>query len=1603
MIQTARMPAMDAFSGSPRPDFAEDSAGSGGMYMNAISFPGTCSTTCLARPLTSPSAEGRVRKRLQRERSENDDPSRKPGLSLPFSRSTVAPSDQKPQASHARRRSTLMQNKGSLLGPRPLENSKRCELLLNDHMMCASADCLRVASSSISSGSNPPPSYFPPNGEPTFSQPSTGSNPRFSFSQAREPAKSRGDSGSSDFLPSVNFDDFHARLTYNPDLNSFPTPNGMGKIQLDDMPTGRMNVDRPRADEKPAAKPTKPKEEPKSVSRSNSLVRRFSNARKHNTVQTDNSMPPPSGPLGSRSRRQSSITSAPQQNTGATRAPRKSVGPGLLTQARAERAAQRESTATASTAASIARSSSVSKGRRETLAPNMSAPNEQPRMTTTARNLRTKSLQPPPKDQGQGHLSVQSLSSGVNGDASPAQNARSPGRSPAHRTHTPSSSGSKRQSTVHVGGLGARTISPTDARRLKRLSTAASKQPAVPQLPLTPQPDYSHVHATARSPAVPRKSVTPSSSRNTPDFARANALGMSMSSTSSVTSLQRAGPNGGTSSRNSQVMSSSRLPTPKPRNVHSSAGMLEEEVPPVPAIPKAYESPKDLDQIQQQYFSPRSNQIIDVDQMNAQRSARKESVARSSIRKVDEPQPVASTASQDASNQQNPRHRRGLTVGSGSGGQNPPPAANTQNKRNQPLMLPPLNLLPLGTPANNRIASFPAPSKEVDGRGHATPPPKRGFTKTPSTPMTASKASFFSRNRLGDEDDYHFQLRSSSSHHLLRSDDVSSHYGLISPTTPVAIPSPITRHGAPTPFSSNSLPKEGGDFSHLLTGQADDYTYDHRVNADMVRASMPDTKPSLQLKKDTPSTRTSISEEPSTPASTTSLRRKLSFSWKRSSSKASKRGEVAAAQNEKDDAKQAQHKGMPPPRLPASATWNTMSNSPHETQSARPSLDGRFRKSSNSVMQAQIDAENTLVNGLYDGGVSKSEETMPPPPSYAEHRRVASRSSSSSLLNPMQRMLGGRSSQSTLKARNLDTNLDKDDLVADKMMEKMASKRKDFEQAAKDVDELRRRAVPREKMSPIAAIQANNLNIFERGEIIDYKEVFFCGTPRAKKLVGDLDASSNNFGYDDDRGDYNIILGDHLAYRYEVVDVLGKGSFGQVVRCIDHKTGQLVAVKIIRNKKRFHQQALVEVNILQRLREWVRIGFCCNLHNASDPVQDPDNRHSMISFTQSFYFRGHLCISTELLGMNLYEFIKAYEFKGFPLQLIRRFTKQMLSALILLQSRRVIHCDLKPENILLAHPMHSEIKVIDFGSSCFENEKVYTYIQSRFYRSPEVILGMSYGIAIDMWSLGCILAELLTGYPIFPGENEQEQLACIMEIFGPPERGLIEKSSRKKLFFDSMGKPRVTVSSKGRRRRPSSKTLGQALKCDDEAFLDFIARCLRWDPERRLKPDEAMHHEFITGIKPKPTNNPRVRAATGATATAAGGNQNSPIKRFNTVQTPLRNGVREASAGSRPLPEPPVTSFRNGNPVHGHRDASMPVHPSSSPVKGRRHSAFNTVQGGTGVKRASNGMAVASSSNTSLPRVAGATGVSGRSVSGKPDLASAAAAASLSASIRGSR
>eukprot|EP00802_Teleaulax_amphioxeia_P006735 Tamp_06740.p1 GENE.Tamp_06740~~Tamp_06740.p1 ORF type:complete len:684 (+),score=127.26 Tamp_06740:161-2212(+) len=366
-------------------------------------------------------------------------------------------------------------------------------------------------------------------------------------------------------------------------------------------------------------------------------------------------------------------------------------------------------------------------------------------------------------------------------------------------------------------------------------------------------------------------------------------------------------------------------------------------------------------------------------------------------------------------------------------------------------------------------------------------------------------------------------------------------------------------------------------------------------------------------------------------------------------------------------------------------------------------------------------------------------------------------------------------------------------------------------------------------LTPAAALKLYmaQMTLYEQGEILDYPQVFYVG-PNAQKHKPTADAQDNH-GFDDERGDYLWSIHDHIAFRYEILGILGKGSFGVVTKCFDWKTNQLVALKIIRNKKRFHHQALVEVKLLEHLRD-----------------HDTDGTASIVYMRDYFYFRNHMCITFEILCINLYEFIKNNKFQGLSLGLIRRVAVQLLLSLRFLRKLRVIHCDLKPENILLKAPNKSSIKVIDFGSSCFENERVYTYIQSRFYRSPEVILGLPYDMAIDMWSFGCILAELYTGYPIFPGENEVEQLACIMEVQGLPPRALVEQASRRKMFFESSGAPRIVPNSRGKKRRPGSKDLASALRCNDAAFVSFLDGCLQWDKNHRLTPDQALQHEWIT-------------------------------------------------------------------------------------------------------------------------------------------------------------
>lgn len=349
-----------------------------------------------------------------------------------------------------------------------------------------------------------------------------------------------------------------------------------------------------------------------------------------------------------------------------------------------------------------------------------------------------------------------------------------------------------------------------------------------------------------------------------------------------------------------------------------------------------------------------------------------------------------------------------------------------------------------------------------------------------------------------------------------------------------------------------------------------------------------------------------------------------------------------------------------------------------------------------------------------------------------------------------------------------------------------------------------------------------HLTHYEETEILSFPEVYFIGIGVSKPKSG-----VKNHGFDDEEGEYKVIIGDHLAYRYEIITTLGSGSFGKVVKVFDHKEKEHFAIKIIKNKPRFHEQAREEIEILNYLKS-----------------KDMDHSFCVIQMLDCFNFRNHSCIKFELLGINLYQYLKTNNFQGCSYDLLKRFAGQILQALRLMDRFKVIHCDLKPENILLLNTS-LDIKVIDFGSASFYEKRMYTYIQSRYYRAPEVILGLDYSTAIDMWSFGCILAELLTGRPIFPGENEADQMQCMMEVLGPPPLKVINKATRKNLYFELDGKPKVIISPKGKKRVCGSKKLRDTLKCSDERLLNLISGCFEWDQLKRISPDEALLHPWL--------------------------------------------------------------------------------------------------------------------------------------------------------------
>jgi dual specificity tyrosine-phosphorylation-regulated kinase 2/3/4 len=355
-------------------------------------------------------------------------------------------------------------------------------------------------------------------------------------------------------------------------------------------------------------------------------------------------------------------------------------------------------------------------------------------------------------------------------------------------------------------------------------------------------------------------------------------------------------------------------------------------------------------------------------------------------------------------------------------------------------------------------------------------------------------------------------------------------------------------------------------------------------------------------------------------------------------------------------------------------------------------------------------------------------------------------------------------------------------------------------------------------ISPESAVNryGHFLTNLERSEIFDFPEIYFVGY-RDKKIDAEPDEEAP---FDDDTDNYQLSIGDHLAYRYEIVSVLGAGAFGEVARCFDHKLGHPVAVKVIINTVQMHEQGQVEIAILAAL--------------SSQP-----HRHIVRPF-DGFVFRSHVCISFEVLGVNLFEYCQSNSFCPVSERSARLYALQLFSALAHVHRSGAIHCDLKPENILLEPGSTTRVKLIDFGSGCFVGHAKFEYIQSRFYRAPEVLVGLPYGPPMDVWSAGLVVAEIIAGKPLFPGDDQDEQIEMIAELLGEPDAALFGTARHQDHFFDSDGALRRTSF-----RIPGSLDLKELLQTGDEMLIDFLLRCLTWDQENRMTAAQALRHPWI--------------------------------------------------------------------------------------------------------------------------------------------------------------
>ncbi|XP_014860133.1 PREDICTED: homeodomain-interacting protein kinase 1-like isoform X1 [Poecilia mexicana] len=369
------------------------------------------------------------------------------------------------------------------------------------------------------------------------------------------------------------------------------------------------------------------------------------------------------------------------------------------------------------------------------------------------------------------------------------------------------------------------------------------------------------------------------------------------------------------------------------------------------------------------------------------------------------------------------------------------------------------------------------------------------------------------------------------------------------------------------------------------------------------------------------------------------------------------------------------------------------------------------------------------------------------------------------------------------------------------------------------------------------------------------------GTTTAQSIAHSTSTTKSSNSHSE--GDYQLVQHEILcsmSNSYEVLEFLGRGTFGQVAKCWKRGTNEIVAIKILKNHPSYARQGQIEVSILSRL----------STENADE--------FNFVRSYECFQHKNHTCLVFEMLEQNLYDFLKHSKFSPLMLKCIRPILQQVATALMKLKSLGLIHADLKPENIMLVDPLRQpyRVKVIDFGSASHVSKAVCsTYLQSRYYRAPEIILGLPFCEAIDMWSLGCVIAELFLGWPLYPGASEYDQIRYISQTQGLPAEYLLSAGTKTSRFFNRgpdssyplwrLKTPAEHEAEMGIKSKEARKYIFNCLddmmqvnmtslegtdilaeKADRREFIDLLKKMLTLDADKRITPMKTLNHPFVT-------------------------------------------------------------------------------------------------------------------------------------------------------------